>query len=114
MNTINMPGFTAEDSLSMTSGHYQTDRHAIKSSTQMISAIYAAAQGQDFPGTTCTCKGCASNGGDLTGQCSSVCKDKTVYSKGSEPYDYCKAVRVLPWWENVAWHVPGGGQVIWW
>ena len=50
-----------------------------------------AAQGQDFPNTTCDCKGCASGGGDTTGQCSSVCKDKTVYSKGSEPNDYCKA-----------------------
>ena len=26
-----------------------------------------AAQGQSFPGVTCTCKGCASGGGDLTG-----------------------------------------------
>jgi hypothetical protein len=42
-----------------------------------------AAPGQDFPGVTCTCKGCASGGGDLTGDCASVCKDKTVYSKGS-------------------------------
>ena len=50
-----------------------------------------AAPGQDFPGVTCTCKGCASGGGDLTGDCASVCKDKTVYSKGSEPHDYCKA-----------------------
>lgn len=50
-----------------------------------------AAQGQSFPGVTCTCKGCASGGGDLTGDCASVCKDKTVYSKGSEPHDYCKA-----------------------
>jgi hypothetical protein len=50
-----------------------------------------AAPGQDFPGVTCTCKGCASGGGDLTGDCASVCKDKTVFSKGSEPHDYCKA-----------------------
>jgi hypothetical protein len=50
-----------------------------------------AAPGQDFPGVTCTCKGCASGGGDLTGDCASVCKDKTVFSKGSEPNDYCKA-----------------------
>ena len=50
-----------------------------------------AAQGQSFPGVTCTCKGCASGGGDLTGDCASVCKDKTVFSKGSEPHDYCKA-----------------------
>ena len=113
MKTINMPGFTAEDSLYKTSGHYQTDKHAINSSTQMIGAIYAAAQGQDFPGIKCTCKGCGSKGGDVTGQCSSVCKDKTVFAKGSEPYDYCKAARVLSW-EDVVWHVPGGGQVIWW
>jgi hypothetical protein len=50
-----------------------------------------AAQGQDFPNTTCTCKGCASGGGDVTGQCGSVCKNKTVYAAGSEPHDYCKA-----------------------
>ena len=56
-----------------------------------------AARGQDFPNTTCTCQKCGSNGGDVNGQCGSVCKDKTVYSKGSEPYDYCKAAaRVLP------------------
>jgi hypothetical protein len=50
-----------------------------------------AAPGQSFPGVTCTCKGCASGGGDLTGDCATVCKDKTVFSKGSEPHDYCKA-----------------------
>jgi hypothetical protein len=50
-----------------------------------------AAPGESFPGVTCTCKGCASGGGDLTGDCASVCKGKTVYSKGSEPHDYCKA-----------------------
>jgi hypothetical protein len=55
-----------------------------------------AANGQDFPETTCTCKGCAEGGGDLTGKCPSVCKDKTVYSKGSESHDYCKAkARIL-------------------
>ena len=53
-----------------------------------------AAKGKDFPNTTCTCKGCGNKGGDVTGQCDSVCKDKTVYSKGSEPNDYCKAARV--------------------
>jgi len=50
-----------------------------------------AAKGQSFPGTTCTCEKCASGGGDVTGDCASVCKDKTVYSAGSEPHDYCKA-----------------------
>ena len=47
--------------------------------------------GESFPGVTCTCKGCASGGGDLTGDYATVCKGKTVYSKGSEPHDYCKA-----------------------
>ena len=55
----------------------------------------AEQKGQDFPGSKCTCKGCGSNPKgekvDVTGQCATVCKDKTVYSKGSEPYDYCKA-----------------------
>src|SRR5688500_9165099 len=93
---MNLPGFTAEASLYKASGHYQTDRYALNSSTQMVSAIYLAAKGKDFPNSTCTCQGCAAGGGDLTGQCSSVCKDKTVYSKGSEPHDYCKAALIQP------------------
>jgi hypothetical protein len=103
---MNMPRFTAQASLYKTSGHYQTDRHAINSSTRMISAIYSALDGQDFPNHTCTCQGCAEGGGDVTGQCASVCKDKTVYSKGSEPYDYCKAALVRPP-RDFFWHVPG-------
>lgn len=51
--------------------------------------------GQDFPNTKCTCKGCGPNGGDVTGQCATVCKDKEVYGKGSEPYDYCKAKALI-------------------
>ena len=43
MNVMNMPGFTAEDSLYKTSGHYQTDRHAINSPEQALSAIYLPA-----------------------------------------------------------------------
>ena len=67
-----------------------------------------AAKGKDFPNTTCTCQGCGDKGGDVTGQCDTVCKDKTVYSKGSEPHDYCKAARVrLPRDWNRA--VPAGG-----
>jgi hypothetical protein len=50
-----------------------------------------AAKGKDFPGTTCTCQGCAPGGGDSTGDCASACADKTVYSKGSGPHDYCKS-----------------------
>lgn len=50
-----------------------------------------ALDGESFPGTTCTCQKCADGGGDLTGDCATVCKGKTVYSKGSEPHDYCKA-----------------------
>ena len=34
-------------------------------------------------------------GHDTTGDCASVCKDKTVYLKGSEPHDYCKASGIL-------------------
>ncbi len=98
MNEIKMPGFTAEASLYKTSGHYHADRHAINSSTQMISAISPAAKGQDFPDHKCTCKGCGGKGGDVTGQCANVCKDKDVFSKGSEPYDYCKAARMQPPW----------------
>lgn len=60
----------------------------------------AEQKGQDFPGTKCTCKSCGTNPKgekvDVTGQCATVCKDKTVYSKGSEPYDYCKAAARVP------------------
>jgi hypothetical protein len=43
MKSMNMPGFTAEDSFYTPSRHYQTSRHAIDSSRQMISAIHPAA-----------------------------------------------------------------------
>ncbi len=39
---MNMPRFTAEDSLYKTSGHYQTGRHAINSSMQMNGTIHSA------------------------------------------------------------------------
>ena len=61
--------------------------------------VAQAAQGQDFPDTTCTCKGCGTNKTDVTGSCPSVCKDKTVYDKGSEPTDYCKA-KAARWWQT--------------
>jgi hypothetical protein len=86
---MNLPRFTAPALLRQSKGHWQISAHAIRARSE--NSVCLSAMGQDFPGTTCTCKGCASGGGDLTGQRSSVCKDKTVYSKGSEPYDYCKA-----------------------
>ena len=47
-------------------------------------------------------------GGDLTGDCASVCKGKTVYSKGSEPHDYCKAAgRVTGDWLRAAMALAG-------
>ena len=39
MNTMHMPGFTAEDSLYKTSGHYQAGRHAINSPYLITPAI---------------------------------------------------------------------------
>ena len=109
MNIMNIPGFTAEASIYKTSGHYQADRHAINASPQMMSAIVSAADGQDFPDHKCTCKGCGSGGGDVTGQCATVCKDKTVYDKGSESYDYCKKAAVVgpPRPRNFLWNIPG-------
>ena len=72
-----------------------------------VSAALAADR-ESFPGTTCTCQGCASGGGDLTGDCASVCKGKTVYSKGSEPHDYCKAAgRVTGSWLRAAMALAG-------
>jgi hypothetical protein len=67
-----------------------------------------AAKGQDFKETTCTCKGC-DKGKDRTGQCGTVCKDKTVYGKGSEPHDYCKvAAKARPPKDTVKPATPGG------
>lgn len=48
MNTMKIPGFTAEASLYKTSGHYQTSRHAINSSTHMIGRLHLTAI--DVPG----------------------------------------------------------------
>jgi hypothetical protein len=44
MKSMNIPGFTAEDALSRTSGHYRTGRHAINSLPQSFRAIYPAAE----------------------------------------------------------------------
>jgi len=109
MNTMNMPGFTAEASLYNTRRQYQTDGPAINSSTQMISgsAICPAAKGREFPDHTCTCKGCGAKGGDVTGQCANVCTDKEVYAKGSEPHDYCNAARIRTL-RDFFWSFPGG------
>ena len=55
------------------------------------------APGEQQPaGSKCTCQKCGAAGADgtkqdVTGQCGIVCKGKEVYSKGSEPNDYCKA-----------------------
>ncbi len=43
-----------------------------------------AKPGQDFPGRTCRCVGCASNGGDITGKCETVCKGKETRPGGHE------------------------------
>ena len=103
---MRIPGFTAEASLTNTVEHFPTRRYT--DSAPMSNAIYAAVPvGQDFPNHKCTCKKCGEKGADVTGQCASVCKDKTVYDKGSESYDYCKAaVKVVrpPW----AWYGGSG------
>lgn len=104
---MHLPGFTAHASLSKTSGHYKTYRHA---STKMLRTVQPALPGQSFPGTKCTCQGCGSGGGDLVGQCASVCKDKEVYAKGSKPYDYCKAAKRRP--GSSVWGGVGGGGVV--
>jgi hypothetical protein len=104
---MNVPQFTAEASLYKTSEHYHTDRRTISSAR--TNAVYSAAMGQDFPGATCTCKGCGGGGGDVTGSCSSVCNNKTVYAKGSEPHDYCKAEGLVRPPSGLIWFNPGGG-----
>jgi len=75
-----------------------------------------AASGEDFPNSTCACKGCGQNKSDVIGKCPDVCKDKTVYDKGdkdappagaksrsgrkdktakvAEPTGFCKAARM--------------------
>ena len=107
---MSMPGFTADTSLYKATAHYGADKWAINSFTQMNRAIYLAAMGQDFPAHTCTCKGCGTGGGDVTGQCASVCKDKTVFSKGSEPHDYCNAAFVRP--PVSFWHAAEGSRAL--
>ena len=62
-----------------------------------------AARGQDIPNAICTCKKCGRNGADMTGNCRIVCKDKPIFPKGSEPYDYCTAGGL---WSDPP---PGGG-----
>lgn len=42
MNTMNMPGFTADASLYQTSGRYQTGKHTLNLPEQMTSPIYPA------------------------------------------------------------------------
>ena len=42
MKTMNMPGFTAGDSLCKMSGHYRSGRHAITLPTPIISEVYPA------------------------------------------------------------------------
>lgn len=54
-------------------------------------AIAEPATGQDFPGQTCICKECNMWHQDVVGKCRVVCKDKVVYAKRDEPYNYCKA-----------------------
>jgi hypothetical protein len=48
MNTTNIPGFTAEDSLYGTRGHYRTRRHAINTSTHAIIPAIPRCQNCDY------------------------------------------------------------------
>ena len=50
MSVMNMPGFTAEDSLYKTSGHYQTVRHGINLPAQTIGTIHLAATKEEIVG----------------------------------------------------------------
>jgi hypothetical protein len=43
---MNMPRFTAEASLSKTSGHYRTSRHILNPSVQTVGSIWPAAREQ--------------------------------------------------------------------
>jgi hypothetical protein len=64
---------------------------AIVASVTLFAPLTASAgTGQDFPGVKCTCVDCNGKDSDIVGQCDSVCKDKTVFAKGSETYDYCR------------------------
>jgi hypothetical protein len=58
MNTINMPGFTADTSLYKTSGHYQTDRQAINSLEQKTSSIYPSMMRQELLSNGIDCGNC--------------------------------------------------------
>jgi hypothetical protein len=64
---------------------------AIIASVTLFAPLTASAgNGQDFPDWKCTCVDCNGKDSDIVGQCASVCKDKTVFAKGSETYDYCR------------------------
>jgi hypothetical protein len=64
---------------------------AVAATLAVVAPLVASAgTGQDFPGVKCTCVDCNGSGSDLVGQCDSVCKDKTVFAKGSEALDYCR------------------------
>ena len=88
-----IPGFTARASLYENGGQHAAGRLLFGSAARSFApnSVYLSAKGQEFPDHTCTCKGCDPKGGDLTGQCATVCKDKEVYAKGSDANDYCKA-----------------------
>jgi hypothetical protein len=45
---MNIPGFTAEESLDKTSGHYQTGSRAINSPTHMVIPAIPACQNCDY------------------------------------------------------------------
>lgn len=90
MNAMNLPGFTAEASLYKAAARRRAGRRAMNPAAQPVNAVRPAFPGQSFPDHKCACKGCDAKGGDLIGQCATVCKDNEVYAKGSESYDYCK------------------------
>jgi hypothetical protein len=48
MNTTNIPGFTAEDSLYVARGHYHTGRHVINSPMNMIIPAIPRCQNCDY------------------------------------------------------------------
>jgi hypothetical protein len=57
MNTMNIPGFTAETSLYKTNGHYQGGRHAIISPVHLVIPAIPMCQNCDYILARCEING---------------------------------------------------------
>jgi hypothetical protein len=85
MNTMNVPGFTAETSLYKTGRHYQTGRHTINSTVGMVTPALPPCRNCDYILARCeingwrpraVCNACASG----------FCSDEPPGGYGGDPF----------------------------